>query len=547
MAVGEHNADELPAGEPAPGADRLVGRRVRDFQILERIGRGGMGAVYRAEHRLLGELRALKVIQADAFRAVPRVAERFQREARIAVRLRHPNLVLIHDFFIEEGDHFLVMEYVEGESLARILRERGPLPAHEACRIAWQCCQGLAHAHDLGVIHRDLSPENVMLAPTPAGSQVKIIDFGIARAALASDEEAAAFEGAATLTRVGEFLGKPAYASPEQAGRLRRGERLDPRSDLYSLGVILYEMLTGVLPFESDTALGYLSLHALQPPPPPSVRRPGVPIPPALERVILCCLEKSRERRFPDARTLAAAIEWAWSSGDLAQAPPAVRSALVPDPGAVYPEPAAPNAETGVASPLRGDPGAAAAGRRRAPGRRRAALVAAGLLAVAAAATSVGLWRARSGDEAPALPAASPEERERAVAPPPERLEPTPPADTVRAPAPSAPAVVPPAAAPAAPAPATARAAEPPAPTADRQRARPPAAASPAPSLRPFGNDTEMRQSFDQALAFERSHDPQAAIAHWKAFRARSPSPELDEAAKRRITDLTVAALQRLE
>ena len=397
MTAGKHNADDAPADASAPGTDRLVGRRVRDLRILECIGRGGMGAVYRAEHLLLGELRALKVIQADAFRAVPRVADRFQREARIAVRLRHPNLVLIHDFFIEEGDHFLVMEYVVGESLAHVLRERRALAAHEACRIAWQCCQGLAHAHDLGVIHRDLSPENVMLTPTPAGPQVKIIDFGIARAALASDEEAGgAGAGAATLTRVGEFLGKPAYASPEQAGRLRRGERLDARSDLYSLGLILYEMLTGVLPFDSDTALGYLSLHALQPAPPPSARRPDLAIPPALERVILCCLEKSRERRFRDARALAAAIEWAWGSGDLAQAPPEVRTALAAEPATLYREESAFGEDGRVESPGResGLPISSSGSRR--PGRRTAALFATGLLLAAAGGASFQLWRART-------------------------------------------------------------------------------------------------------------------------------------------------------
>jgi len=540
MTTGKHNADDAPAADGSPASDRLLGRRVRDFRILECIGRGGMGAVYRAEHLLLGELRALKVIQAEAFRSVPRVAERFQREARIAVRLRHPNLVLIHDFFIEEGDHFLVMEHVVGESLAHRLRERGALPVEEACRIAWQCCQGLAHAHDLGVIHRDLSPENVMLAPTPSGPEVKIIDFGIARAALATDEEAAAAPDTATLTRVGEFLGKPAYASPEQAGRLRRGERLDPRSDLYSLGLILYEMLTGVLPFHSDTALGYLSLHALQRPPAPSARRPGLAIPPALERVVLCCLEKSRERRFRDARTLAAAIEWAWRSGDLAQAPEAVRRALAAESATLYLEDAGVVEAGPIEHPEPVPPTPSLDGPPS--GRRAAALLATGLLLLGAGGAAFQLWRTRAESPAPAAVAPPIPDRIAPPTPLPESVAPAPPAE---APAPAA-APAPPAPIPAAPqAGGSARPA-----TLRQERPRPaPAAPAAAPASRAesFTSDAEMQDAYDQALAFERSHEPQAAIARWKAFRARGPSKALDEAAKRRITDLSLAQLQRLE
>src|SRR5262249_33970288 len=153
--------------------------------------------------------------------------------------------------FVEDGDHFLVMEYVVGQSLAELLRARGALSTAEICRIGVQCCAGLAHAHELGIVHRDLSPENVMLTPTADGPQVKIIDFGVARAAL-SHETAARFADA-TLTRAGDFVGKPRYASPEQAGALRPGEQLDARSDLYSLGLMLYEMATGVLPFQSES------------------------------------------------------------------------------------------------------------------------------------------------------------------------------------------------------------------------------------------------------------------------------------------------------
>src|SRR5215472_5172585 len=308
--------DADKARDNAP--DPMIGRQVRDLRILERIGRGGMGAVYKAEHVLLREVRALKMIRAERFESVPQALERFQREARIAVRLRHPNLVLVYDFFIEGGDQFLVMEYVVGESLAARIREHGALSVDETCSIGLQCCAGLGYAHAMGIVHRDLSPENILLRPG-SEERVKIIDFGIARAAASEAGTTLADEG--TLTRVGDFLGKPRYASPEQAGKLAKGESLDPRSDLYTLGLILYEMVTGDLPFHADTEIGYLSLHAFEPSPRPTRVRPDLPIPPALEQVILRCLAKDRVQRFPDAQALAAALEWAWHSGDPRQAP----------------------------------------------------------------------------------------------------------------------------------------------------------------------------------------------------------------------------------
>src|SRR5215472_3922089 len=178
--------DADKARDNAP--DPMIGRQVRDLRILERIGRGGMGAVYKAEHVLLKEIRALKMIRAERFESVSQALERFQREARIAVRLRHPNLVLVYDFFIEGGDQFLVMEYVVGESLAARIRERGALSSDETCSIGLQCCQGLAYAHDMGIVHRDLSPENILLMTGPDAPRVKIIDFGIARAAASPAE-----------------------------------------------------------------------------------------------------------------------------------------------------------------------------------------------------------------------------------------------------------------------------------------------------------------------------------------------------------------------
>jgi eukaryotic-like serine/threonine-protein kinase len=288
------------------GPDPLIGRQLRDLRIVQLIGRGGMGAVYRAEHLLLHEPRAVKVIRKETL-GIPDAALRFQREARIAVRLRHPNLVLVHDFFIEDGDYFLVMEYVQGESLGLRIRRTGPLDAQFACRIGIRCCSGLAHAHEMGIVHRDLSPENILLTPTSLGVEPRIIDFGIARAAFA--QEAEGKEATETITRSGSFVGKPRYASPEQAGRLRRGETLDARSDLYTFGLILYEMVTADLPFHSDSEIGYLSLHYATLPERPTAIRPDLAIPPALERVILRCLLKDREARFQSAAELGHALE----------------------------------------------------------------------------------------------------------------------------------------------------------------------------------------------------------------------------------------------
>jgi serine/threonine-protein kinase len=487
------NATLLPGD---PETDPLIGSQIRDFHVLERIGRGGMGTVYKAEHLLLREPRALKVMRAELFQAVPNAVERFQREARIAVKLRHPNLVLLYDFFVERGDHFLVMEYVVGKSLAALLRECGTLSVREACRIGIQCCAGMAHAHGMGIVHRDLSPENVMLAPSPAGMSVKIIDFGVARAVIASRGQG--WVGAdAALTGADEFLGKPRYCSPEQARR-RRGEAIDQRSDLYTLGLILYEMVTGTSPFQSDTSLGYLSLHANQPPTPPTQLRPDLAIPAGLEQVILRCLEKDREYRFASASELGAALEWALRSGDPRDAPFAWEQ-------------------------------------RRASQRTRrwpVVPIAAGAALAVVAAGTAALWgsgRREAVAPAPIVP-------EVAVTPAlPEPAEPAPeaplapreePAESVLHPPPEEPAPAP-------------RATEP-APEPRVERAPPRA----DPTAAAFADAAEMQRAFDDALAFEGSHDPSAAIASWKRFRSRSPSRDLDEQAKRRITELTLRNLQ---
>jgi serine/threonine-protein kinase len=546
--------------------DPMIGRQVRDLRVLERIGRGGMGAVYKAEHVLLGEVRALKMIRAERFGAVPQALERFQREARITVRLRHPNLVLIYDFFIEGGDQFLVMEYVVGESLAKRIRAQGALSVDEICSIGLQCCAGLACAHDMGIVHRDLSPENILLKAAPGGSQVKIIDFGIARAGASEAESTLAGEG--TLTRIGDFLGKPRYASPEQAGKLRAGENLDLRSDLYTLGLILYEMATGDLPFHSDTEIGYLSLHAYEPPPPPTRVRPDLAIPAALERVILCCLEKNRAARFPNAQALADALEWAWRSGDPKQAPFPLAAPTPTEETRIF-------QSLDTSSWREGEPQSGAGksfGKEARDGTSGLApVVALALLAAASAGFGVWWWngsKASPGTQPPALLARAEEgsakslppethaalESERSGKATTQAVAPSPEAPTAAAPNPgaatnpippkaahvsSAPALAP--TVPAAGAPSVARITS---SAATAAKATPPSPAPPTAGSLPFADEAEMQRSFDEAVRFEQSHDASAAIERWKRFRGRAPSRELDEEAKRHITRLTLAGLQ---
>lgn len=532
------DSSDTPTTEPDP----LIGRQIHHLQIVERIGQGGMGAVYKAEHVLLNELRALKVLRTELFGSVPNAVERFEREARIAVKLRHPNLVLLYDFFVEEDHHFLVMEYVMGTSLAAFLREHGALSVEGTCRIGIQCCAGLAHAHEMGIIHRDLSPENVMLASSESGMSVKIIDFGVARAAFGPRGQTLV-RAERTLTGANEFIGKPAYASPEQAGALRRGEVLDHRSDIYTLGLILFEMATGQPPFHADSPFDYLSHHAHDTPPRPTELAPDLAIPVDLERVILRCLEKDRDRRYATARELSAALEWAWRARDARAAPlPAPKRAR-----------------------------ARGAARRR----NRVAPIAVG---VAGAAIGIGAGFWWLGREAPREEIAAPEpfaESEPIAAPvegveaPPIVPEPAPepaPAPITVAPEPTPEPTPEPLAAaakpepipaeppaakpePRAPMPAPIEAKPAPAPAPKPEPAAPKPTPKPAPAkprVVAFVNEGEMQRAFDAALEFERTHAKAEAIENWKEFRGRSPSRELDEKAKRRITELTLGSLPGL-
>jgi putative intracellular protease/amidase/predicted Ser/Thr protein kinase len=240
-------ADTGPTSPAASGAAAEVPAELAEhprYRILERIGRGGMGVVYKAEHRLMQRLVALKVINAK-YTANPRAVERFRQEVRAAAALAHPHIVIAYDAEQAGKLHFLVMEYVDGVSLAAWVERKGRLPIVQACQFIRQAAQGLQHAHERGMVHRDIKPQNLML--TRKG-QVKILDFGLARMARESAE--GDNQRAMLLTSVGAVMGTPDYMAPEQANDARSA---DARSDIYSLGCTLYFLLAGRAPFQAGS------------------------------------------------------------------------------------------------------------------------------------------------------------------------------------------------------------------------------------------------------------------------------------------------------
>jgi serine/threonine-protein kinase len=275
------------------------------YEILEKVGAGGMGGVYRARHKAFGESVALKVLGA-------RLAEdeqfrrRFHTEAVVARRLSHPSAVRVEDLdTTEDGRPFIVMEFVHGRSLREAIRAEGALPPARAVAIARQVASALATAHGLGIVHRDIKPDNIVLTRDPdGGERAKVLDFGISKV----KEGVLADELGHDPTRTGLVVGTPQYLSPEQAMG-KRGDELDGRADLYSLGVVLYEMVTGRIPFESDTALGVILHHLQTPPTPAHLVRPDLDIPAPLSDLLMKAMEKDRDRRYASALELLAALE----------------------------------------------------------------------------------------------------------------------------------------------------------------------------------------------------------------------------------------------
>lgn len=266
------------------------------YEILERVGQGGMGAVYKARHRLLDQERAIKVIRSP-LEPSAEAQERFLREARVASRLRHPNLAVLHDFALaDDGNAWLVLEWIDGITLREALRRHGMPPLPLSLEIARQACEALAYLHRQRIVHRDVSPGNLMLTRDFDGRPlVKLIDLGLAKA----------LEGAGEgLTNEGLFLGKLRYASPEQFGT----QGVDPRSDLYSLGIVLYEMLVGWCPIEGHDPMSWMAGHLFREPLAFEESDPHGKIPADLRAVALRMLAKKPDDRFGSAEELAQAL-----------------------------------------------------------------------------------------------------------------------------------------------------------------------------------------------------------------------------------------------
>lgn len=275
---------ELPANEASP--ESLVGRVIADrYEIEALLGVGGMGAVYRARHVHIRKQVALKTLHPSMLRS-PEAVARFEREAIAAARINHPNVVVSTDYGqLPDGRYYLVLEYIDGRDLRHFIASRGPLDLPLTLQIARQITAALTAAHGHDIVHRDLKPENIMLVERPLEPvRVKVLDFGIAKISLEDKSQ--------PLTQMGAVFGTPQYMSPEQA----KGLEVDARSDLYSLGIILFEMLTGALPFDADDALGYLMQH-LGTAPKPLPKE----VPESLRTLVAKLLEKSPEDRLPSA------------------------------------------------------------------------------------------------------------------------------------------------------------------------------------------------------------------------------------------------------
>jgi tRNA A-37 threonylcarbamoyl transferase component Bud32 len=281
--------------EETPIGSLPAGTLLGNYELGRMLGRGGMGAVYEGRHRSVHKRVAIKVLLPH-LAASKSSTQRFLREAEAAGRVRHPHTVDVTDVGVSESIPFIVMEYLEGQNLADRLEQTGPLPVDAAVDLMLPVCSALGTAHDEGVVHRDLKPENIFLAHTRAGSEiVKVLDFGISHIAQNQDE--------VRLTATNSVIGTPRYMSPEQT----RGARFaDAKSDQYSLGVMLYQCLTGALPFDGDSFLEILEKMANKKIVPPSQLRDEIPS--GLELIVMRTLAKDPKKRFGSMRELALAL-----------------------------------------------------------------------------------------------------------------------------------------------------------------------------------------------------------------------------------------------
>ncbi len=254
------------------------------YQVESRLGSGGMATVYKGRDLMLERAVAIKVLRED-YSSDPAFRERFRQEAKAAANLAHPSIIIIHDFGLDAGRLFIVMEYIPGADLKSILQSRGRFTVDEALPLLIQACAGIGYAHRAGLVHCDVKPQNMLVTPD---NRLKVTDFGIARALASIRPE----------EKSSVVWGSPQYFSPEQAA----GSAPSPASDVYSLGVVMYEMLTGRLPFTGDSSTDLSRQHRLEPPPPPRQLEPSIP--PALEEIMLKVLDKEPVARYRTADQL---------------------------------------------------------------------------------------------------------------------------------------------------------------------------------------------------------------------------------------------------
>jgi serine/threonine protein kinase len=320
----------VPLGDasPPPADDPLIGVVVSDrYRIVRKVGEGGMGAVYQAEHALIEKRIALKILFQDLTRR-PDLVARFLQEAKSASRIGQENVIDISDFGqTTDGLVYIAMEFLDGQDLGRLLKTERSIAWPRARPILMQIAKALRAAHEHGIIHRDMKPENVFLVHREGRPDfVKVLDFGIAKVVSADDAEGP------RLTQTGMIFGTPEYMSPEQA----QGHPPDHRVDVYAVGCIMYHLLTGSVPFTADSFMGILTKHLIEPPTPPRQRRPDLNIPADVEAVCLRALEKDRDKRWPDMDTFYRALG---AAGGLPFEPSNV---FVPSASLKYPALAAP-------------------------------------------------------------------------------------------------------------------------------------------------------------------------------------------------------------